>query len=119
MADLVPDDVFRLHPSIRWAGLASERAGAIFSKMRPGLKSLSPEKEDLSFMELNPQLIIGACDRLSAWAGEVNSVAIEYEKVIMYLVRHNAKILALTIERKSNSPDIITEMAPSIRQLLE
>ena len=115
----MPDDVFRLHPSIRWVGLASERGGAIFSKMRSGLTSLSPEKEDLSFMELNPQLIIGACGRLSAWAGEVNSVAIEYEEVIMYLVRHNGKILALTIERKSTSPDIIVEIAPSIRHLLE
>lgn len=71
MPDFTPEDVFRLHPKIRWVGLASEKGEVVFVRTRPGVKSLSPEKEDRSFMELSPLLIVGACGRLSGWAGEV------------------------------------------------
>jgi len=80
-------------------GLVAEKVEVSFVKMRPGIKSVSPNKEDRSFMELNPQLIVGACGRLSSWAADVESVSIRYEKVVMYLMRHMGRVLALTIEK--------------------
>lgn len=62
-----------------------ENGDVRFVKMRSGIRSLSPNREDRSFMELNPLLTVGSCGRLSSWAGDVESVSIRYEKVFMYL----------------------------------
>lgn len=113
--------MFLLHPKIRWVGLASEKGDVIFVKMRPGVNSLSPEEEDRSFMELNPLLILGACGRLSKWAGDVESIAIRYEKVVMFLIRNNGKILALTME-KNGTPEgdhkIIATLSQSLQSMM-
>jgi hypothetical protein len=121
MRDFTPEDVFRLHPKIRWAGLVSEKGEVAFVKMRPGVNSLSPEEEDRSFMEMNPLLILGAGSRLSKWAGEVESIAIRYEKIVMYLMRKHERILALTMDKESEAQGdhaAITEISSSLDKLM-
>lgn len=89
--------------------------------MRPGISSLSPEEEDRSFMELNPLLIVGACERLSKWAGDVDSIAIRYEKVVMYLMRRKGRVLALTIEKETEPESdhkTITAISRSLRAIM-
>jgi hypothetical protein len=98
-----------------------ENGAVRFVKMRSGLKSLSPNKEDRSFMELNPLLIMGACGKLSSWAGDVESVSIRYEKVVMHLMRHRGRVLALTIERETAPEDdnrTISEISRSLAALM-
>lgn len=90
-------------------------------KMRPGIKSVSTNKEDRSFMELNPQLIVGACGRLSSWAADVESVSIRYERVLMYLMRHKGRVLALMTEEETYPGDdnrMISETRRSLVALM-
>ena len=56
-------------------------------------------------MELNPLAILGACERLGSWAGKVENVYVEYEKIIMYLTKRRGQILALTLERGPKPDD--------------
>jgi hypothetical protein len=49
---MTPDEVFAIHPGIRWAGLATAKGQVIFSEMRPGVKSLTPEEDDRVLLEL-------------------------------------------------------------------
>ena len=52
------DEVLKLHPKIRWAGLASEKGEVIWGQQRQGLKSYSPEDADRAFVQMGP-LITG------------------------------------------------------------
>ena len=81
----------------------NDKGDVQFVKMRPGVKSLSPETEDRSFMEVNPLLILGAGGRLSKWAGSVENVTIRYDKVVMFLAKKNEKILALTVDKEAEA----------------
>ncbi len=117
MGKVTPEEIFRLHPSIRWVGLTSEDGEVIFVQQRPGTQSHSPANEDQSFIQLNPLLIISACERLSKWTGEVNSVVVNYQKVNMFMMKHEGKVLALTLE-KGLSAGVMVKIVRSIRNLL-
>jgi hypothetical protein len=95
-------------------GLANPSGDVYFLQMRPGLKSLAPEEENRTFMQLNALFVFGACERLSQWSGAVMDASIRYEKVIMYLCRLNGNILMLTVEK-----DEALETIPEIIGLIQ
>ena len=118
MAALTPDDLFRLHPKIRMAGLANESGEVYFLQMRPGVKTLAPEEENRAFMQLNALAVLGACERLSQWGGAVMGACIRYEKVTMYLSRFNEKVLLITVER-DEALETIPDIVRSIQTLMQ
>jgi len=52
MSELRPEDVFSVNPNIRWAGMATKKGQVIFSQMRPGIQTLTPEEDDRLLLEL-------------------------------------------------------------------
>ncbi len=102
MVDITPERIFALNPKIRWAGLATDQGEVLFTLMRPGLESLSPEETDRSFMQLGPMLLSGVCERLAPWAGPLEVVVSRYKKVTMIVRKLDKLFLAMTI----NSDDI-------------
>lgn len=97
--ELSPEGVFRIHPKIRWAGLATDLGEVLFSQMRPGVESLSPPETDRSFMQLGPLLLSGVCERLAPWAGSLELIIIQYQKVVMFVTRLGRHNLALTLDK--------------------
>ena len=117
MAALTPEDLFQLHPKIRMGAMVDEKGEVYFLKMRPGVKSLAPEEENRAFLQINPLVVFGACERLSQWGGAVTSVTVRYEKVLMYLARLKGRFLMLTVE-KDEALETIPEIARSIESLI-
>ena len=113
MFDLTAERVFNLHPKIRWAGLATNQGDVIFSKMRPGVKSLSPEAFDEAFMQLGPLLLRGVCERLGPWTGQLETVTSSYEKVVLIVTSVGKDCLALTINRDDAAivPQLISDLS--------
>lgn len=74
-----------------------------FSKMRPGVKSVSPQKYDEAFMQLGPQMILAVFERLAPYAGEVGMALGRFEKVVMFVAKAKGGFLALTIDRESEA----------------
>jgi hypothetical protein len=119
MAELTVEDVFRIHPKIRWAAYATEEAQVLFSKMRPGVKSISPETEDEAFMQLGPQVVLGVFERFSPYAGPVSMASGDYEKVFMFVAKVRGGVLALTIDKHPESEllQTVPTIIKSIRDL--
>jgi hypothetical protein len=92
-----PDDVFRIHPGIRWAGLADDRGQVVFSQMRPGVESLSPVQTDRAFTQIGPLVLTEVCERLTRYAGPVGFILIDYGKVTMLVMKLADSYLALTV----------------------
>lgn len=118
MPTLSAEDVFKLHPKIRWVGLASNRGEVIFVQQRPGVKSHSPEEADRAFVQMGPLIISGVCERLSPWTGRVGSIVINYEKVTSLITKVKDGYLCLTVE-KQNAPQTILEVLESLRKWAE
>ena len=97
------ENIFSLSPKIRWTAFASQDGTVKFSKMRPGVKSVSPQKYDEAFMQLGPQMILAVFERLAPYAGEVGMALGRFEKVVMFVAKAKGGFLALTIDRESEA----------------
>ena len=112
------EEVFRLHPKIRWASFSTESGKIAFSQMRPGLTSYTTEQEDRAFMEFGPQLMTGIAERLSptGGAGKVQSLIVNLEKDSVLLAPLRRGYLAISTDR-ADAVAVFKEVEPMIRRL--
>jgi len=113
-----PEEVFQLHPKIRWASFSTESGRIAFSQMRPGLTSYTPEQDDRAFMEFGPQLMTGIAERLSptGGAGKVQSLIVNMEKDAVLLAPLRGGYLAISADR-ADAALVFKEIEPMIRRL--
>ncbi len=100
MEVLKPQEIFSLHPEVRWIAVIRETGEVPFSIMRPGLKSLVPENEITGFMEANRgRSVLKAAQGLAEWAGKVEAALVRYEKVFLYVIQVRSDVLVLSLDR--------------------
>ena len=115
---LEPEDVFKLHPKIRWAALSTTSGSVIFSKMRSGVESYTPNSDDKAFMELGPILMSGVAQRLTPQgkAGKLECVIACFEKDCVLLATVRDGQLAMSVD-KSHALAVFQEILPKILEL--
>lgn len=116
MVGLTAEDVFGIHPKIRWAGLTSEKGEVIFAKMRPGFETLTPEEDDRFLLQFGALIMNGVTQRSGPWLGDWEYVTIGYEKTTELIVKLGENYLALTVD-KSVPCDEILRISKSARSL--
>lgn len=116
---LTPEQVFRLHPKIRWTAFA-RNGRIVFCKMAPGFESYTSPDADRSFMEFGPLIITGVSERLSSpeSAGIVESVIINFEKDSVLLMRVKDGDLAISVDRP-HSYGVFQEIESRIKTLFD
>lgn len=114
---LTADDVFRLHPKIRWAALSTDPTTVVFSQMRPGVKSHTPNSEDKAFMEMGPLFITGVAERLTpqGTAGKLECVIACFEKDCVLMTKVPDGHLALSVD----APDALSVFQEIMPQILK
>jgi len=117
MVELTAEDVFAIHPKIRWAGLTTEKGEVIFAKMRPGVKTFTPEEDDRFLLQFGALIMNGVTQRSGPWLGNWEYMAIGYEKTIQLIVKLKEKYLALTVENSVPCDEIlrITKSAQALK----
>jgi hypothetical protein len=113
-----PEEVFELHPKIRWAAKASERGELAFCEMRPGVVGLTLEEQDRVFMEKGVHIILRLFEQMVSWRGSVDSAVVSFDIFVMYLQRLNDGLLALTFEKDEDSWKTMIEIVNAIRKLI-
>jgi len=103
LAELTAENIFRIDPKIRWAAFATPDGSVSFSKMRPGVKSLSPQADDEAFMQLGPQMILAVFDRFVKYVGDVDIAVGDYEKLFMFVAKVKGGYLALTMDKEAEA----------------
>ena len=116
MSDLRPEDVFAVNSNIRWAGLATAKGEVIFSQMRPGVKSITPEQDDRLLLELRAQYITETSQRASRWAGSVEYIAVSYEKFMELIIILKERYVVVTLE-KNVTTQALPEITKSVQNL--
>jgi hypothetical protein len=113
-----PDDVFRLHPKIRWTALSLEVGTVEFSQMRAGVVSHTSDAEDRAFMESGPLFMTGIAERLTPErkAGELQCLIACFEKDYVLMTRAGEGYLALSVEREE-ALTVFEEIIPQVLRL--
>jgi hypothetical protein len=114
---LTPDDVFRLHPKIRWAAFSTD-SGVVFSEMRRGVESYTTNSEDRAFMELGPLFMTGLAERLTPEfkAGRLECVIACFEKDCVLVARVGNGHLGVSAD-KAHALSVFQEIIPQIAKL--
>lgn len=113
---MTPEDIFTVNPNIRWVGLATSKGQVLFSQMRRGVKSLTPEEDDRAMLELRAQFLTEMTEPVTLWAGPVNYIAICYEKFCELIVILKDKYVELTLE-KDTPATTFKEIAENIQAI--
>ncbi|HMK84067.1 MAG TPA: hypothetical protein VK503_10145 [Candidatus Bathyarchaeia archaeon] len=120
MTDITPEQILQLHKSIRRVALSTERGEVIFLQAREGLRTFAPNDVTRAFMEINPLLIVSACQRQTEWWGSVENVQVQFDKVNMLIIRSKdgKQILTLTMNKDAATIEEIAGIVRSIKSLL-
>ena len=113
---LRPEEIFAVHPGIRWAGLATRKGQIIFAQMREGKKSLTPNTNDLSALEIRTQYVIEAAEQDAKWSGMLEYISFCFEKFVEVIIPLRNSYVAITVE-KDVAPEFYPEIANAIREL--
>lgn len=111
---MTPEDVFAINPNIRWVGSATTKGKVLFTQMRRGVKSLTPEEDDRAMLELRAQFLTEMCGPVTMWAGALNYIAMNYEQFTELVVMLRDKYVAVTLEKGTPAEDF-KEIAKSIQ----
>ena len=121
MADLTPERILQLHKSIRRVALSTEKGEVIFLQARDGIRTFAPSDVARAFMEINPLLIISACERQIEWWGAVESVQVHFDKLDMLIVKSQdgKQILTITLNKDETTREEITQIVRSIKSFMD
>jgi hypothetical protein len=113
MTQLTVEDAFRLHPKIRWVGLANDRGEIMFSQMREGVKSITSDEDDRNLLQIGSLILRGVAERSSPYAGKLECIAVLYERFGQLIVKHNENNFVLTVERE-DAPRTLLEIIETL-----
>lgn len=111
-----PEEIFAVHPRIRWAGLATRKGAVIFAQMREGVKSLTPDSNHLSDLEVRTQYIIESAEQESKWIGALDHITFCFEKYVELVVPLKDSYVAINLE-KDVPPESYPRISKAIREL--
>lgn len=113
---LKPEEIFAVHPRIRWAGSATRKGAVIFAQMREGVTSLTPNSNHLSDLEIRTQYIIESAEQESKWIGALDHITFCFEKYVELVVPLKDSYVAINLE-KDVPPESYPRISRAIREL--
>lgn len=116
MAVLRPEQVFAVHPKIRWVGIVAMKGSVLFSGIRPGVKSVTPEAEDRLMLELQAPFHAEMANRRTQWIGPLELAVAKYERFYEVHLPLGENLVVVTVDKDTPFTEI-PEIARKIRDL--
>jgi hypothetical protein len=94
------DKIFSVDRSIRYVGIVgpAPKYELLESRMREDVKSLTPEKIDSEFVEIVPEVILGASEKLEKDLGAIDYSLTRYENVTLVFFKTPEYTVTLSVE---------------------
>jgi hypothetical protein len=110
-----PEQIFVIHPKIRWAGMITRRGKILFAQMRPGIPSLTDKEEDKLLLELRLPLLLEMGERPILWSGLLEFAIISYEKFFELYVAYGSEHLIVVTVDKNIEFQLLSDIANRIK----
>jgi hypothetical protein len=111
--NLKPEEIFAVHPKIRWTGVATNKGAVIFAQMRNGVTSMTPASNKLTDLEIRAQYIIESAELESRWVGPLDHITFCFEKYVELIVPLKDGYVAVNLEK-----DVPSESYPKISKAI-
>jgi hypothetical protein len=95
-----PEDIFAIHPKIRFAGLARRSGKILFLQMRNGVTSLTPDSIDRITLEIQAQYMVETAEKEARWGGPVEHIAITFEKYVELIIPLKETYVMITVGKE-------------------
>jgi hypothetical protein len=94
------DKIFSIDRSIRYVGIVgpAPKYELLESRMREDVKSLTPMETDNEFVEIVPQVILGASEKLEKGLGKIAYSTTRYRNATLVFFRTSEHTITLSIE---------------------
>jgi len=96
---VTPDEVFAVNKKIRWVALATDKGEVILNRMRPGVRSRTPQGVDEEFVTLGPLTMLGVAEKYSKYLEGVESVVVWYGLMAHVYARLGSQVIAASFEK--------------------
>jgi hypothetical protein len=96
---LKPEDIFAVHPGIRFAGLANRNGKILFSKMRKGVVSHTPNSVERTGLEDHGRYFIETAEQEVKWSGKLEQIAVSYEKYVVLYIPLKQRYALVSLEK--------------------
>ena len=94
-----PEDIFAIHPGIRFAGLANRNGQILFSKMREGVVSYTPDSVERTGLEDHGRYFIETAEQEVKWGGTLEHIAVSYEKYVVLIIPLERSYVMISLEK--------------------
>jgi len=74
-----PEQVFAVHPKIRWVGMVTMKGSILLSEMRPGVERVTTEEEDRLMLELQAPFHREMNNRRGKLSGPVGFAVVSFQ----------------------------------------
>lgn len=95
------EEIFALDEGIRYVGILDRNHKLVESRMRPGVRSLTPEEVDKKFTSHASPIILDVCSQLTDQLGDLLQVTVRYRKVALVFFLYKSQIVALSLDPAS------------------
>jgi hypothetical protein len=114
------EEAFKKDNRIRYVGIVDRQYHVRFSKMRPGVASITPDDSDRNFVQIIPPIIVDAVEKFSPLLGVVESVTVRYEKVFLVFFAKGDYVIVLSFNPDVQRPfmSALTEWVQSLASQL-
>jgi hypothetical protein len=94
------DTIFSVDKNIRYVGVVGPGPDYEIkeSRMREGVKSITPEEKDREFIQFLPEMILGIADKLKDDLGKVRYSLLCFEKLTLMLFKTPEYVLVMSLE---------------------
>jgi len=116
MRKLKPEEIFVVHPRIRFAELANRNGQILFSKMRQGIVGHTPESVDRTDLEDHGRYFIETAEQEVKWSGKLEHIAVSYEKHVVLIIPLDQRYVLISVE-KNVQAESYTSICKAIRAL--
>jgi hypothetical protein len=109
-------EAFRRDDKLRYVGIVDNQFHILLSKMREGVPSVTAAEDDRNFIQLMPPILVEAAEKLQRILGDLESVTMRYEKVLLVFFRVRKLVVILSYDPNVTTP-FVSAVSDLIRML--
>jgi len=110
----IVDTIFSVDKNIRYVGVVGPGPAYIIkeSRMREGVKSLTPERKDREFIQVIPEIILGVAEKLEDDLGAIRYSLLCFQKLTLMLFRTREYVIVVSLEPGTFARPIFERIKP-------
>mgnify|MGYP001137405985 CR=1 FL=1 len=110
----IVETILSADKNIRYVGVVGPgpEYNVLESRMREGVKSLTPDEKDREFIQIIPEIVLGLAQKLEDDLGKIRYSLLCFEKLTLMLLRIPEYVVVLSLEPGTFAKPIYDRLKP-------